>query len=157
MEDYVYPTGKLSERGAFLAGKAATLAWGLFAVAFSYQVEAIAPTVLEAINKIGSVANGPLLALFTAALLFPGVGQRRAVIGFAAGMAANLSLWLFVPQVSWLWWNVAGCVVSLLVTLLGRTAQLRTPSTNPTLSTWIWLVGASLLILGICYALGVRV
>jgi hypothetical protein len=40
-----------------------TLFWGTFAVIFSFQVERIAPTVLEAINKIGSMVNGPLLAL----------------------------------------------------------------------------------------------
>ncbi|MEM7100624.1 MAG: sodium:solute symporter [Pseudomonadota bacterium] len=101
----------------FLLGKGVTIVWGLFAVVFSYQVEAIAPTILEAINKIGSVANGPLLALFLTALFMPSIGQKRAIIGFFVGFGVNVCFWLFVPNVSWLWWNVIGCIVSLSCTI----------------------------------------
>ncbi len=156
MEDYVNRRGRLSERAAFLSSKAATLAWGLFAIAFSYQVEAIAPTVLEAINKIGSIANGPLLALFLTALLMPGVGQRRAALGFGAGLLTNMGLWLFVPEVSWLWWNVSGALVSMLVTLVGSPAVFSRPAVKPSPSTRIWLLGMTLTIFCICMGFGVR-
>jgi len=116
VEDYLRP--KLSgERGSFVAAKIATLIWGLVAVAFSYQVEAIAPTVLEAINKVGSMANGSLLALFTLALVAPAIGQRAALVGFGAGLAANMCLWLWAPQISWLWWNLVGFAVAWLSAL----------------------------------------
>jgi SSS family solute:Na+ symporter len=124
VEDYIERNARLSERGLFIASKLATLAWGIFAVGFSYQVEQIAPTVLEAINKIGSMVNGPLLALFVIAWMAPKAGQTRAVAGFFAGIGANLILWLGYPSVSWLWWNAAGFGVSMLVALgaagLGR-------------------------------------
>lgn len=115
VEDYVNRNATLSERGLFVTSKLVTLAWGLFAVGFSYQVEHIAPTVLEAINKIGSMVNGPLLALFVIAWIAPDTGQRWAITGFLAGIAANLILWLGYPSVSWLWWNVAGFGVALVV------------------------------------------
>jgi SSS family solute:Na+ symporter len=156
MEDYVNRSGRLSERAAFLASKFATLAWGLFAIAFSYQVESIAPTVLEAINKIGSIANGPLLALFLTALFLPGVGQRRAAMGFMAGFAANLLLWLFAPQISWLWWNVSGCLVSMLVTVIGSATPWQAPAAAPTSSTRAWLLGMTALIFCICLGFGIR-
>lgn len=156
MEDYVNRLTTTSERSAFIASKVVTLAWGLFAIAFSYQVEAIAPTVLEAINKIGSIANGPLLALFVVALLFPGVGQRRAIMGFVVGLAVNLCLWLYVPQVSWLWWNVAGALASLGVTLLGQSLQLAVPSATPSHFTRWSMLGMGGLILVICLLFGVR-
>ena len=105
-------------RRLFLASKLATLFWGLFAVVFSYQVERIAPTVLEAINKIGSMANGPLLALFCTAVFIPVVGQRAAICGFCAGLAANLAAWLLLPYLSWLWWNPLGFAIALSVTLI---------------------------------------
>ncbi len=156
MEDYVQPYTQQSERSAFVTGKVVTLGWGLFAIAFSYQVEAIAPTVLEAINKIGSVANGPLLALFAVALLCPRVGQRRAMLGFAAGLTLNLCLWLFVPSVSWLWWNVAGALVSFAVTLLGRAPQFQRPDVLPSpVTRWAMLVMSGL-ILTVCILFGVR-
>ena len=122
VEDWIRPLrgarAPLTERQWFLASKLTTVGWGLFAVVFSYQVEAIAPTVLEAINKIGSMANGPLLALFVLALLAPGVGQRGAIFGFAAGLLANGFVWQALPQVSWLWWNLIGFVVAIVVALL---------------------------------------
>ena len=114
----------LGERRLFLYARLTTLFWGGFAIALSYQVEHIAPTVLEAINKIGSMANGPLLALFAIAVLAPGAGQTPAIAGFAAGLVANAAVAIWLPQVSWLWWNVIGCAVAgssaLLLARAGR-------------------------------------
>lgn len=125
IEDFVARFRRLDERQLFLASKLATLFWGVFAVLFSYQVERIAPTVLEAINKVGSMANGPLLALFCTAVFFPAVGQRAAVMGFCTGLTTNLAAWLFLPYLSWLWWNPLGFAVALMVTLLvGRAVEV---------------------------------
>jgi SSS family solute:Na+ symporter len=118
VEDYINRFAKLPERRLFLYSKLATLGWGLFAVAFSFQVERIAPTVLEAINKIGSMANGPLLALFGIALFIPGAGQRLALTGFGLGLLVNLWLWLAMPGVSWLWWNVTGLMAGIAPALI---------------------------------------
>ena len=118
IEDFVARFRPLDERRLFLASKLATLFWGVFAIFFSYQVENIAPTVLEAINKVGSMANGPLLALFCTAVLLPAVGQRAAITGFCLGLAANLAAWQWLPGLSWLWWNVLGFGVGMLITLL---------------------------------------
>ena len=103
---------EMSERRTLRLGRLLTLLWGLFAVVFSYQVESIAPTVLEAINKIGSFANGPLLALFTIALVSPSIGQRGAIIGFFTGLIANAFVSLALPDVSWLWWNPIGFFIA---------------------------------------------
>ena len=126
LEDFLQRDRVIPERSLFLYSKLLTLAWGLFAVALSFQVEHIAPTVLEAINKVGSMANGPLLGLFLIAIFLHGAGQRTAIIAFLLGLVANASLWLWAPQVSWLWWNVAGCVVALafaVVASIGRRAH----------------------------------
>lgn len=120
LEDFVPDHLQATERRQFVLSKLATLTWGLFAIGFSFSVEHIASTILEAINKVGSMANGPLLALFTIAVLLPGTGSRLAVVAFGTGLAANAGLWLFVPSLSWLWWNVAGCAVTLSIAVLGR-------------------------------------
>ncbi|MEC8059174.1 MAG: hypothetical protein VX137_03300, partial [Pseudomonadota bacterium] len=83
-------------------------------IVFSFQVERIAPTILEAVNKVGSMFNGPLLALFVTALLLRSVPQRFALSGFVLGLLTNLGLALGAPQVSWLWWNAAGFLVAML-------------------------------------------
>jgi len=127
VEDFIARFQTLSERRLFLASKLATLGWGAFAMGFSFQVEHIAATVLEAINKVGSMANGPLLMLFTLAVLAPGLGQRAAIAGFVGGLACNLLCWQFLPQLSWLWWNVigfaAGWAVALAAAALRPAAQ----------------------------------
>lgn len=155
IEDFVTTRSDFSERRLFVFSKIATLGWGLFAVMFSYQVEHIAPTVLEAINKIGSMANGPLLALFVVALVAPGVGQRRAIGAFFAGLVANGALWLFAPGVSWLWWNVSGFTVSFLLSVLLATSGSFIRSSSiaaPPRSSAIMLIGMAGLIFFICLA-----
>lgn len=117
VEDFVARFGQHSESRLFLYSKIATLLWGCFAVAFSFQVERIAPTVIEAINKVGSMANGPLLALFTIAILCPRLGQAAAITGFCAGLLANVFVWLLLPQVSWLWWNPFGFMMAWSIAL----------------------------------------
>jgi SSS family solute:Na+ symporter len=124
-------------------------------VGFSYQVERIAPTVLEAINKIGSMVNGPLLALFVLALLAgKGVSdpsrQSRALAGFAAGIVGNFGLWLFLPEISWLWWNAVGFLVAVLVAGLPELAGWRTAVTVPARGSRWLLLGMTALILLVC-------
>lgn len=158
MEDFVTPMTKLQDRYALRASRLTTLAWGLFCVGFSFQVEHIAPTVLEAVNKIGSMVNGPLLGLFVIALLIQGVGQRNALLGFAGGLISNLCLAFLAPQVSWLWWNVSGFIVTLTiglsVTLLSAGFQhiglirYRYP---PRRSTVVALTTMAIGILGACW------
>lgn len=155
VEDYLGRFVRLSERQLFLAAKAATVFWGAFAVFFSFQVERIAPTVLEAINKVSSMVNGPLLALFLIALVAPGTGQVRAIAGFLAGLLGNAFLWAFLPGVSWLWWNPAGCLLALIVALAPLPVAI--PRTAPALpriradrGSVLLLLGMAALILGIC-------
>jgi Na+/proline symporter len=153
IEDFVDRAGRLSERRLFVLSKLATFGWGAFAVLFSYQVERIAPTVLEAINKVGSMVNGPLLALFVIALLAPGARQGVVLVGFAAGLVSNFLLWTFVPQLSWLWWNVTGfAVTGIVAVLLGlKGDDARLPGLLPVPWTRS-LIGMTLLIVGVCGA-----
>jgi SSS family solute:Na+ symporter len=150
IEDYFNQSGSRSERTLFIASKLSTLGWGLFAVAFSYQVEKIAPTVLEAINKVGSMANGPLLALFVIALIFPGVGERRALSGFFMGLISNGALWLLAPGVSWLWWNVSGFALAMIVALAGATIAPQWPGRLVPARTTMTLIGMAGLIFSAC-------
>ncbi len=155
MEDFVKPFKTLSPGQGLFWSRMTTLFWGAFSVLFSFYVEAIAPTVLEAINKIGSMANGPLLALFGVALLFNGVSQKAALVGFVGGLVANALVAGFAGGVSWLWWNVIGLVMSLLLTALvqvfdGRTIQLAQYVYPRRASTLLALIAMALFILVVC-------
>ena len=116
VEDFIRPRlTNPSPRSMLRLGQLGTVLWGLFAVGFAFQVEQIAPTVLEAVNKVGSIVNGPLLALVSAAILRRRTSQVAALAGFACGLMANAYVALLLPEVSWLWWNVIGFVVAMAV------------------------------------------
>ena len=91
----------------------------------AFYVGEIADSVLVAINKIGSLLNGPLLALFLVAAFAPRVGEGAALTGLFGGIALNGLLWLGAPGVSWLWWNVFGCLGTLALALLLARMPLR--------------------------------
>jgi len=135
VEDFAGRGMVTDERKLFVLSKLATFGWGAFAVLFSFQVERIAPTILEAINKVGSMANGPLLALFVLALLTPrgttGSRQSAALRGFAAGLLANFFVWQFLPEISWLWWNPCGFFVALLAAWIPLPGDWRTRLGRP--------------------------
>ncbi|WP_109829405.1 sodium:solute symporter [Reichenbachiella versicolor] len=98
--------------------KIAALFWGLFCLIFAFFVGGIAPTVIEAINKIGSVFYGPIMATFISALLLRKVNTKGINIGLITGVSVNIYLWLFVPNVFWFWWNAIGAAVTLTIGLL---------------------------------------
>ena len=68
-----------------------------------------------AVNKVGSLINGPILGVFMLGLFTKGTTGGGARWGFIAGLLINAALWKWAPDVSWLWWNVIGLGVTILV------------------------------------------
>ncbi len=119
IEDYVRLTGKELEKGSYVFWSRVTVFfWGVVIVLLSIYAGDIAPTVIEAVNKIGSVFYGPILAIFLLAILFNKVHSLGANIGLLTGVGVNIYLWLGAQQIFWLWWNFIGCVVTLSVALI---------------------------------------
>lgn len=116
MHDYVLRFwGKnLSEKAELYLSKATTFFWGALAIVFSFYVGNIAETVIVAVNKIGSVVNGPILAVFLMGILSSRVNAVGAIGGFLIGLCLNTALWIFFPGVSWLWWNLFGLVAAVI-------------------------------------------
>jgi len=123
-----------SERHYLVVSKLFTVFWGVFTVAFAFVVPFISDTVIEAINKVGSLLYGPIFAAF-----FLGIFTRWATplgvkAGVTVGIAANLYLWLGVPLLSWLWWNPIGMVVAVatgLVVSKALPSETRTVPLHP--------------------------
>jgi SSS family solute:Na+ symporter len=106
-----------STRQPAWSGRLATLAWGLFAIGSALFFARGTTSVLELITQIGSLFYGPILAVFLAGAMLPGVNNRGALSGLAAGFATNLAIAQMLPGMSWLWWNVTGCLSALLVAI----------------------------------------
>lgn len=118
MEDFVrrfHPEDSWSDARELLYSRLLTVAWGVIALTLSFFVDDIASTVLVAINKIGSLINGPVLGVFLLGILTSRTTGTGACLGLLAGFCLNLGFWQFLPNVSWLWWNVFGLLATLIV------------------------------------------
>lgn len=91
----------------------AALFWGVVCIVLAFFTGDIAKTVIEAINKIGSVFYGPILATFVAAIGIRRINYIGANVGLIVGVLFNVYLWLFMPNIFWFWWNAIGAVVTL--------------------------------------------
>ena len=117
MEDFVrrFHRGKWSDTKELWLSRLVTSVWGIVAIWFSFYVGDIAETVLVAINKIGSLINGPVLGVFALGLLTKKANGAGAIIGLIAGFLLNLYCWIAIPLLSWLWWNVFGFLMTFVL------------------------------------------
>ncbi len=122
VEDFFNRDKNLSSEKYMAYSKYATLFWGFVCIVLAFFTGNIADTVIEAINKVGSVFYGPILATFIAAIGIKSINAKGINIGIAAGVGTNVYLWLFVPSVFWFWWNAIGGVTTLVVGYLASLA-----------------------------------
>jgi SSS family solute:Na+ symporter len=96
-----------------MASRFANLFWGLFAIGFA-QYGRNFGALIQAVNIIGSLFYGGLLGVFVLAFCFKSVGANGAFCGVLAGEAAIFAADLFT-KISFLWYNVIGCLVVVVV------------------------------------------
>jgi len=105
-----------SDHHYLTASRVATVFWGVYAVVFA-QYGSNFGALIEAVNIIGSLFYGGLLGVFVLALFFKSVHANAAFAGVLAGEAAIFAAYLFT-KISYLWYNVVGCVVVIAAGLL---------------------------------------
>ncbi|MBN2425689.1 MAG: sodium/solute symporter [Calditrichaceae bacterium] len=114
MQDLIRPVFKLKANEVVLS-RVVTLIWGSLITFFAFYVGQIADTVLEGINKIGSAFYGPVVAAFIIGMVFKKIQPKPVFIGILSGVLFNLGLWILLPQVSWVWWNFTGFIVTVCI------------------------------------------
>ncbi len=129
VEDLFARGRNLSEKRYMKLSKMTALFWGAVCVVIAFFVGDIADTVIEAINKVGSVSFGPILAIFVAAILVKRINGLGANVGLLTGVGLNVYMWLAVPDVFWFWWNAIGAVVTFAVAYL--VSVLRPSASTP--------------------------
>jgi solute:Na+ symporter, SSS family len=109
--------------------KIATAFWGIFACLIAVQAGALG-SLIEVVNRFGSFFYGSILGVFLLAMI-PRTRAIGAFWGLIAGMAAVGAVSFGLPQVAFLWYNVIGAVVVVLVgALLSMASSDQRPTTS---------------------------
>ena len=96
--------------------KLVTLAWGLVACAVASVAVGLG-SLIEVVNRFGSIFYGSLLGVFVLALTFSRATANGAFVGLLAGISVVLAF-AFHPStkgISFLWHNPLGVIVVLVV------------------------------------------
>jgi solute:Na+ symporter, SSS family len=97
-----------------VVSKIATIAWGLFACLVAMQA-AGQGSLIEVVNRYGSFVYGSLLGVFILAMLTKRATATGAFVGLIAGMVAVLGVAIRLPWIEFLWHNLIGAVVVVVV------------------------------------------
>ena len=94
--------------------KISTIAWGLFACVVAIY-SANQGSLIEVVNRYGSLYYGSLLGVFILAMLTKRATARGAFWGLIVGMVVVLSVAFGLPTIAFLWHNLIGAVVVVVV------------------------------------------
>jgi Na+/proline symporter len=107
------------------ASKCFTILWGLVAIAFALFANLV-ENLIQAVNIVGSIFYGVVLALFLVAFFLKRVGGTA--VFWAALLAQALVFVLYANlNISYLWYNFIGCAACVLFSLVFHAALGRGP------------------------------
>jgi Na+/proline symporter len=90
-----------------------TLAWAAFAVAFAENASRLG-SLIEAVNILGSLFYGTILGIFLTAFYLKRVGGTAVFLAAIAAELVVLACFRW-STISFLWYNLIGCAVVMLV------------------------------------------
>jgi Na+/proline symporter len=98
-----------SDRHYLMASKLATVFWGIWAINFALFANRLG-SLIEAVNKLGSLFYGTILGIFIIAFFFKKIGGTST---FIAGVISELTILAcyFFTEIPYLWFNLIGPVV----------------------------------------------
>jgi Na+/proline symporter len=113
-----------------LVSKLSTGLWGAFACFIATQAVNLG-ALIEVVNKVGSFFYGSLLGVFVLAIATR-ANANGALVGLIAGMS-SVAVVGFTTNVAYLWQNVIGTAVVVVVGLL---VTMVAPGARPETTTW---------------------
>jgi len=106
----------LDDHTYVIVSKWMTIFWGVFCIVFALYANQLG-SLIVAVNRVGSLFYGTMLAIFLVAFYAKHVGATAVFYGAIVAEATVLLCWLFTDM-AWLWWNVVGCVVGVAAALM---------------------------------------
>ena len=104
------------ERHYVLVSRLATVFWGVFAIAFAENASRLG-SLVEAVNILGSLFYGTILGIFLTGFYVRRVSGTAVFAAAIVAEAAVLACYLLTP-ISFLWYNVLGCLAVIVLALL---------------------------------------
>jgi Na+/proline symporter len=113
----------VSDSHYVMVGRISTFIWGVFACIVAIFATNLG-SLIEVVNKFGSFFYGSLLGVFVLAFAVKRARSRGAFFGLLFGIT---SVWIAssYTSIEFLWFNVIGCVVTVMV---GYLISLTVPS-----------------------------
>ncbi len=97
-----------------------TAFWGTVAIAFALFAHLV-ENLIQASNILGSIFYGVVLGLFLVAFFLPRVGGTSVFWGALAAQALVIGMYVAPVPISYLWYNLIGCVACMGFSLLLHT------------------------------------
>ena len=98
-----------SDRHYLRVARLSTVMWGAFAIGFAQYASRLG-SLVEAVNILGSVFYGTILGIFLLAFYSKGLSGTAVFLAAIVAEAAVVACFLGT-EISFLWYNVVGCVV----------------------------------------------
>jgi SSS family solute:Na+ symporter len=115
---------RAGSRRYVLVSRLATLFWGLFAIAFAQQASRLG-SLVEAVNILGSLFYGTILGIFLVGFYVRRVSGTAVFVAAIFAEAAVVACYA-LTAISFLWYNVVGCVAVVLLAAVLEPALRRT-------------------------------
>ncbi len=122
----LWPKADLSEQHQLRLARRLTIGYGTIVIVFAFLVQFLGP-LLEVSNSVIGLVGGPLLGLFLLGILVKRATSRGALLGWLAGVAVLVPI-CFATKVSFLWYAMIGCLVTMLA---GTLLSLLEPPPGP--------------------------
>lgn len=107
--------GSLTEARSVWVTRLATVAWGTIIVGFAQFMGSLG-SLIEAVNKVGSLFYGAILGIFLAAFYLKRTSGTAVFVAALVTEAVIFCLNAFT-EIGFLWYNLIGCVLVLVLAL----------------------------------------
>lgn len=111
------------------ASQALTMLWGVIAIGFAIFAN-FAENLIQAVNILGSIFYGVVLGMFLVAFFMKRIGGHAVFWGALAAQALVFALYANL-SISYLWYNVIGCVACVVLSLLFQSIGHFTGRSDP--------------------------
>ncbi|TGE29644.1 sodium:solute symporter [Hymenobacter metallicola] len=103
------------------ASRWATIGWGVLGIGFALFAARL-ENLIQAVNILGSIFYGTILGIFVVAFFMKSIGSKAV---FRAAIVTQLFIFLlfFTTDIAYLWYNIIGCALVMLLAQLSQTLQ----------------------------------